>query len=65
MSQLPYIPYNSSNKDYASQNRKAMTPAEQRIWFEIFKNRLIGYKFIRQKMIQSFILDFYCAKLML
>lgn len=42
-----------------------MTRAEQRIRFEILQARPEWYKFIRQKMIGSFILDFYCSKLLL
>lgn len=62
---LPYIAYNGSNKDRAKENRRPMTRAEQRIWFEILQARPEWYKFIRQKMISSFILDFYCSKLLL
>ena len=62
---LPYIPYNRSNADRAKSMRKEMTRAEQRMWFEILQKRPGGYKFLRQKMIGSYILDFYCSKLML
>ena len=62
---LPYIPYNSSNKKRAKENRKPMTKAERKIRFYILKERPAWYKFIRQKMIDSFILDFYCSKLLL
>ena len=61
----PYIKYNKSNKEFAKENRKNMTKAEQKIRFELLQHRLVWYKFIRQKMIGSFILDFYCAKLLL
>jgi len=62
---LDYIPYNSANKDYAKENRYPMTKAEKKMRFWILKARPWGYKFIRQKMINSFIIDFYCAKLLL
>jgi len=62
---LPYIPYNRSNADRAKSMRKKMTKAEQRMRFEILKKRPLWYKFIRQKMIWSYILDFYCSKLLL
>ena len=62
---LPYISYNGSNKDRAKENRHPMTRAEQRMRFEILQERPEWYKFIRQKMIGSFILDFYCSKLLL
>lgn len=63
--ELPYIPYNNSNKDRAKENRRPMTRAEQRIRFEILQSRPSWYKFIRQKMIGSYIIDFYCSKLLL
>ena len=62
---LPYISYNSSNKERAKENRCPMTKAERKMRFGILKERPEWYKFIRQKMIDSFILDFYCAKLLL
>lgn len=62
---LLYIPYNSSNKQRAKENRLPMTKAERKMRFGILKERPWWYKFIRQKMINSFILDFYCSKLLL
>jgi len=62
---LPYIQYNRSNADYAKSMRKEMTRAEKRVRFEILEKRPWGYKFLRQKMIGSFIQDFTCSKLML
>lgn len=62
---LGYIPYNSSNKERAKENRAPMTKAERKMWFWILQERPWWYKFIRQKMIDSFILDFYCSKLLL
>jgi len=45
--------------------RRNPTPAEKGMW-EILKNKQIGgYKFLRQKPIGTFILDFYCSKLLL
>ena len=63
---LWYIPYNTSLTDYAKENRKHSTKQE---W--IFRNlvlkkkQFLWYKFRRQKVIWSFILDFYCPKLLL
>lgn len=62
---IPYIWYKFTNRHRAKQNRRAMTKAEQRIRFEILQSRPAWYKFIRQKMIGSFILDFYCSRLWL
>jgi very-short-patch-repair endonuclease len=44
-------------------NRKNPTEAEQKIWKEILMKRKTGYKFLRQKPINRFILDFYCSEL--
>ena len=43
-----------------------MTEAEQKIWdFVLKQKRLLGFKFTRQKMLDYFIVDFYCSKLQL
>lgn len=44
-------------------NRKEPTETEQKIWKEILMKRKTGYKFLRQKPINRFILDFYCSEL--
>jgi len=49
-----------------SQNRHNPTPAERKLWFEILRGkRLKGLKFTRQKPLDNYIVDFYCAELML
>src|SRR2546423_10555122 len=42
------------------QNRRALTPAERRLWEELRDCRLNGFKFRRQHPIGRFIGDFYC-----
>ena len=59
-----YVQYNRSNKDRARQNRTNQTKAEQ-LLRGILRKKQLWYIFLRQKMIDSFILDFYCSKLML
>ena len=40
------------------------TPAEKKIWFEVLRSRqFAAYKFLRQKPINRFIVDFYCSSL--
>jgi very-short-patch-repair endonuclease len=40
-----------------------MTPAENRIWYKILRNKTFhGLRFERQKQIGCYIVDFYCAK---
>lgn len=59
------IPYRPDLKFKASQNRNNPTKPESRIWYEILSNRKIKYKFLRQKPLHNFIVDFYCSKLKL
>ena len=65
MPQLPFVPYNQSLMEYARQNRNNPTKAEGLLWHVVLKGRgFLGYKFRRQKIINSFILDFYCPQLL-
>ena len=61
------IPYNTSLKDYAKQHRfqPNLTKAEALFWNIVLKHNKTWYRFLRQKIISSFILDFYCSKLRL
>jgi len=61
-----YIPYNKKLVEIARENRKNPTQAEKKMWFKILKSKQFEkYKFLRQKPLDNFIADFYCAKLML
>jgi len=57
--------YNRANIDRSREMRKNQTSAEKKVWENVLKLRPLWYKFLRQKPINSFILDFYCAKLLL
>lgn len=46
-------------------NRRNPTETEKTFWNEVLKNDKLGYRFVRQKPIGRFILDFYCSKLLL
>ena len=48
----------------ARNNRKKITETEELMWNLVRRKRL-GWKFIKQKPIGRFVLDFYCSKLML
>lgn len=66
MNFLWYIHYNQSLQDYSRHNRKNQTRQEWLFWNLVLKNKkFMWYKFTRQKPIWSFILDFYCSKLLL
>lgn len=44
----------------AKELRDAMTPAERYLWQQLRANRLDGWHFRRQQIIDGFIVDFYC-----
>ncbi len=61
-----YIPYNPKLVEIARENRKKPTQAEKKMWFGVLKSKQFeNYKFLRQKPLDNFIADFYCAELML
>ena len=61
-----YITYNTGLTEYARENRTNPTRVEWLFWHLVLKKKwLLWYKFRRQKIISSFILDFYCSKLLL
>lgn len=61
-----YIPYNPALTEKARENRKNPTPSENKLWFEVLQNkRFADLKFTRQKPLDEYIVDFYCAELML
>ena len=52
--------------DRAKKMSKNMTKSEQILWFNVLKSRkLAGYKFVKQKQIFNYIIDFYCSELLL
>jgi very-short-patch-repair endonuclease len=56
------LPYNPNLVSAARENRKNLTEAESKFW-ELVKNGGIGFEFVRQKPVKSFILDFYSKEL--
>ena len=61
-----FIPYNKNLTPKARENRKNPTVAEKKIWYKILRNKEFeNYKFIRQKPLDNFIVDFYCSELLL
>ena len=58
-----HLPYNPNLVSRAKEMRKNMTDAEKKLWkkyLNIFK-----YRVLRQRPIDHYIVDFYCAKLKL
>lgn len=46
-------------------NRKKFTEAEKLLWEKVIRRKQTEYKFVKQKPINRFILDFYCSELSL
>jgi very-short-patch-repair endonuclease len=57
------LPYNKNLTDRAREHRKNPTTAESKIWNEVLRMRqFANYKFLRQKPIDNYIVDFYCSE---
>ena len=52
--------HNKSLVKYASALRREMTKEERHLWYDFLRN--YPQKFIRQKIIGKYIVDFYCAR---
>ncbi|MDF1497265.1 MAG: tRNA uridine(34) 5-carboxymethylaminomethyl modification radical SAM/GNAT enzyme Elp3 [Patescibacteria group bacterium] len=59
------LPYKASLKEDAQKLRRNQTLAEKNMWFDVLSKDKTGFRFLRQKPIDSFIADFYCSKLLL
>ena len=51
--------YNSKNVEYARKLRREMTPHERKLWYLFLRKYPI--KIYKQRIIDKFIVDFYCA----
>jgi len=59
------IKYNQHLKPFARKLRRGNVLSETLLWDKLKNKQLFGYKFLRQKPIENFIVDFYCKELML
>lgn len=57
---LTFLQKNSRLKSLAKGMRKSMTKEECHLWFDFLREYPI--RFMRQKIIDDYIVDFYCAK---
>jgi very-short-patch-repair endonuclease len=57
--------YNINLMDRTRILRRKGTKAEAYLWKFALKNRIQGYKFLRQRPVMNFIADFMCPELML
>jgi len=61
---LGFLRYSKKLTTLARANRKNPTAAEIKMWNEVLRMRQFAhYKFLRQKPIANFIVDFYCSEL--
>jgi len=58
-----HLPYNPQHIPIAKQLRQNPTPAERKLWHHCL--RKLPARFLRQRPIDNFIVDFYCAALKL
>jgi len=59
------VRYRNSLTFMSQKNRTKPTEAEKIIWNKILSRDKTGFRFLRQKPIDRFIVDFYCSKLSL
>ena len=58
------IHYNKNLKQLSSKHRNESTQSEIRLW-KYLKGKQLGFRFIRQKPVGNYIVDFYCKELQL
>ena len=56
---MPYD-YNENLSDNAKDLRKNMTPEEKQLWYDFLSKYPV--RFLKQKVIDNYIVDFYCSK---
>ena len=63
--EVKYIKYNHNLTDKARELRKNPTPMEKQVWSVLSRQQFEDLKFTQQKPLDHYIVDFYCAELML
>ena len=65
MNKPKVIPYNPKLVELAKHLRNHSTKSEVILWNYLKGKKMLGIDFTRQKPIDSYIVDFFCSKLML
>lgn len=65
MAKRGHLKYLEELRNLSRRNRLNPTKTEVMLWNEVLRNRKTGFKFLRQKPIYRFVLDFYCRDLLL
>lgn len=60
---MTFVPKNPAMTDRARELRRNMTPQERHLWYDFL--RAYPTKIYKQRLIESFIADFYCASALL
>ena len=60
---MHFLPKNPAMLPRARELRKSMTPQERHLWYDFL--RACPVKIYKQRIIESFIADFYCASALL
>lgn len=55
-----HLPYNPQLKTYVRSMRKNMSEPERKLWFGYLRH--LSVRFLRQRPIDNYIVDFYCAR---
>ena len=58
-----FIPYNPNLKMLSRQLRNDSTMSEILLWQKLKGKQMKGYRFLRQRPIDEYIVDFYCPEL--
>ena len=58
--EMKFIPYNTELKMRARELRKRLTKAERKLWADFLRS--LNIKIKRQKVLDNYIVDFYCSK---
>ena len=58
-----FVPKNAAMLSRARELRKNMTPQERHLWYDFLRDYPV--KIYKQRIIESFIADFYCASALL
>jgi very-short-patch-repair endonuclease len=59
------LPYHKPLTDLARTLRERQTITENILWQKLRNRKFLGYRFLRQKPILSYVADFYCYELSL
>ena len=60
---MTLVPKNPAMTQRARELRKDMTPQERHLWYDFLRDYPIRFR--RQRVIESFVADFYCSRALL